>query len=146
MLSSPLKKKMVLLMRPLNFLLKASYFTSFSLFFKDILKYLDSPEMCQIPKEDEKTQRPSRPCIEDFSSNIQQSSEPPIQIPLGIPTFLPMEGVHSQNQEPPTPPPPPGHQDLIETQNELQKLTQTMTAFHPIPPPRQVLHDLKDFE
>ena len=95
---------------------KASYFTNFLLFFKDILKYLDSPEMCQIPKEDETPQRPSRPCIEDFSSNNQQSPEPP------------------------TPPPPPRHQDLIETQNELQKLTQTMTAFHPIPPPRQVLH------
>jgi len=109
-------------MRPLNFLLKASYFTNFFTFFKDILKYLDSPEMCQIPKEDENPQRSSRPCIEGFSSNIQQSPEPP------------------------TPTPPPRHQDLIETQNELQNLTQAMTAFHPIPPPRQVLHDLKDFE
>ena len=84
------------------------------------MKYLDSPEMCQIPKEDEDPQRPSRPCIEDFSSNIKQSPEPP------------------------TPPPPPRHQDLIETQNELQKLTQTMTAFHPIPPPRQVLETVDE--
>ena len=73
-------------------------------------------------KKDETHQRPSRPFIEDFSSNIQEFSSN-IQ----------------QSPEPPTPPPPPRHQDLIETQNELQKLTQTMTAFHPIPPPRQVL-------
>lgn len=87
----------------------------------DILNYLDSPGTSKIAKEDYSLQIPSGSCIQ--GSQTQQPLQPP---------------QHNCVQLQQSPEPPTRHNYLMETQNELQKLTQTMTAFQPVPPPRQV--------